>query len=276
MADELHSEHYDVNVGHDLQPGDPPVATIVVPPEENHHETHEAIEEDKAAQRKEEREEREGVDVVSHSDLFYWWPIWAVGYLFAAVTWFTGQAIAVGAAPPEMIHPNNSWGVIYIGVIFFVIVISNVSLRGLISGMVIVTSLFIAVLLAWLDLWDTVLRLIPHVNVHMSFGFYMVLSTLVFILWAASTFIFDRLTYWRVEAGQVRKEYLIGGGEESYDTTGLVLEERHDDLFRHWILGLGSGDLHMKVANKMHDLPNVLLANRKAARIQKLIKRKPD
>jgi len=276
MADELQNGHYDVNVGHDLQPDDPPVATVVVPPEESHPEVHEATEEDEAAQRKEEREEREGVDVVSHSDLFYWWPIWAVGYAFAAVTWFTGEAISIGHGTPEMIHPNNSWGVIYTCVIFFVILITNISLRGLISGMVIVTSLFIAVLLAWLDLWNTVLSLIPHVNVHMSFGFYMVLSTLVFILWAVNTFIFDRVTYWRVEAGQVRKEYLIGGGEESYDTTGLVLEERHDDLFRHWVLGLGSGDLHMKVANKMHDLPNVLLANRKAARIQKLIKRKPD
>src|SRR5688572_22361837 len=32
--------------------------------------------------------------IISHSTLFYWWPVWAIGFLMAAITAFSGQRMA--------------------------------------------------------------------------------------------------------------------------------------------------------------------------------------
>jgi hypothetical protein len=32
-------------------------------------------------------------------------------------------------------------------------------------------------------------------------------------------------------------------GETAYEILGMVVHKRHDDAFRHWLLGFGSGDL---------------------------------
>jgi len=280
MADDIRHE-YDLNVGQDVQPPvgvvitEPPSAAAEAVAASNELDREEQRDEQRAA-RREARDQRDRVSIISHSPIFYWWPVWAFGYLFAAITWSTGEFVTIGNLPPELIHRSNGPGLIYTLIIFFVILVTSISLRGWISGMVVMSGLFVAVLLAWLGLWDEILLLIPHINVHMNFGFYMVLSTLILALWLVTTFVFDRLSFWRVEAGQVTREHLVGGGEKSYDTGGLILEERHDDLFRHWVLGLGSGDIRMKIAGQMYDLPNVLFAGRKVVKIQKLIKRKPD
>jgi hypothetical protein len=34
------------------------------------------------------------IKIVSHSDLFYWWPVWAVGFLMAALTYQHGHRVA--------------------------------------------------------------------------------------------------------------------------------------------------------------------------------------
>src|SRR5579863_9624825 len=31
------------------------------------------------------------IRIISHSTLFYWWPVWALGFLMALVTLFSGQ-----------------------------------------------------------------------------------------------------------------------------------------------------------------------------------------
>src|SRR5262245_66404077 len=39
--------------------------------------------------------ERNEVVVVSHSNLFYWWPVWACGFLMALITWIDGHLMYV-------------------------------------------------------------------------------------------------------------------------------------------------------------------------------------
>src|SRR4051812_18415919 len=34
------------------------------------------------------------ITIVSHSTLFYWWPVWAVGFLVAALTYLDGHVMA--------------------------------------------------------------------------------------------------------------------------------------------------------------------------------------
>jgi hypothetical protein len=38
---------------------------------------------------------RREIKLISHSMLFYWWPIWVCGYLLAAITYFDGTRLAI-------------------------------------------------------------------------------------------------------------------------------------------------------------------------------------
>ena len=66
----------------------------------------------------------------------------------------------------------------------------------------------------------------------------------------------------------------IGGGETVYGTTGMVVQKQRGDLFRHWILGFGSGDLIVRPsgAHSAIEMPNVLQVGRVVRQIEQLIK----
>src|SRR4051812_1474492 len=42
--------------------------------------------------------DRTAIKIVSHSMLFYWWPVWAAGLVMAALTYFEGSRMAI--VPP--------------------------------------------------------------------------------------------------------------------------------------------------------------------------------
>jgi hypothetical protein len=160
-----------------------------------------------------------------------------------------------------------------------VILITNIHLRGLASVIAVLSMMFIAVLFAYLGWWDHILSWLPNLSVHMNLGFYIFFSTLVFLVWAFTVFIYDRLSYFTIRPGQIVQEFVIGGAEKSYDTHGMVFEKVREDLFRHWILGLGSGDLHIGTTGARKEelhIPNVLFVDWKVDRIQKMIATRPN
>ena len=145
----------------------------------------------------------------------------------------------------EWINPSKDLGVIFTLVFFLVILITNVTVRGLSSLVVILVIVLGVVLVLYFGWWDQLTNAFNAISIHMNMGFYVCFSTLIFLVWAISTFVYDRLSYWRVTPGQITHEFLIGGAAKSYDTRGMVFEKERNDLFRHWILGLGSGDLNI-------------------------------
>jgi hypothetical protein len=111
----------------------------------------------------------------------------------------------------------------------------------------------------------------------MNAGGYLAFAVPLCLIWAFSTFVYDRYTYLIVTRGQVRIRKEIGGGELAVDATGLLLTKERDDLFRHWLLGLGTGDLHVKTSapsNLDFELNNVILIGLKLARVQELLREK--
>ena len=79
--------------------------------------------------------------------------------------------------------------------------------------------------------------------------------------------------------GQFKVCTEIGGGEKVFDTIGMKLEKRRSDLFRHWILGLGSGDLIVKTTGAQahqFEMDNVLFVGRKVQQIEEMIRKIPD
>jgi hypothetical protein len=86
--------------------------------------------------------------VVSHSNLFYWWPVWVVGYLMTIFTWSYGETIVLGDASLR-IHASNNMGVLFLLTLFMVIMITNIAVRGLASLVVILLLTLAAVLMAY-------------------------------------------------------------------------------------------------------------------------------
>jgi hypothetical protein len=214
------------------------------------------------------------INIYGHSNLLYWWPAWAFGFLFALLN--AGQEQFLATA--EGARPSSALGLTFVSILLLLIVFSNVRLRGINSVVVLLSVAFIAVLLAWFGWWDDIAKLIPYLSVHMNTGFYLVFSTGLLITWLMMFLVFDRLTYWRVRPGQMTEERLIGGGAESFDTNSLRFQKHRADFFRV-VLGLGAGDLRATTpggSGAAIEIPNVLFVDRKVHAIERLISVKPE
>lgn len=215
--------------------------------------------------------------LISHSNVFYWWPAWVAGYGMAVVSYMQGAPVLSGAESISYVHPSNNPGLIFIGMMTLLIIFTNAKLRGIYSVLTLVATAFVVVLFAWLDWWDDIFEFIPNLSARANMGFYFVFATAVLIIWLMGFFIFDRISYWRVRPGQLMESRLIGSGAHTHDTNGLLFEKREQDWFRHLLLGLGAGDLRLTAPNKdVIDIPNVLFVDRKVKAIERLIAVKPD
>lgn len=216
--------------------------------------------------------------IYSHSSLLYWWPVWVVGYVMALVTYAEGHGYQVGQSP-TWIHPSSNLGLIFFVTLILVIVITNFSVRGMASGMVIMGIVLLTVLLAFVGWWDEVFRWFGGLEIHLDLGAYFWFSTMMLVLWAVTLFGLDRLSYWEVTPGQLTYKTHLGGGSKSYTAQGMGLEKYRDDLFRHWLLGLGSGDLQILTSGATRqqiDVRNVLFVSSKVKAMQALVAAVPE
>jgi hypothetical protein len=224
----------------------------------------------------------EKVVIITHSPLFYWWPVWAVGFLMAGVSWWqglqvafvppgtvaerkvqlaghegprdiliapAGQSLPAASGSDELKQPqlrmavSNNPGVLWMMTLCIVIVITHVQLRG-VSWLIAIILIGAAVgLLAGLGLWDAILQSVRFIDIHISALGYLSISLFLFVLWLVMFLVVDRLKYMVFTRGQVRVRRVIGEGEKIFDTRGMVFQRHRDDLFRHWLLGFGTADL---------------------------------
>lgn len=271
--------------------------------------------------------------IVSHCSLFYWWPVWAVGFIMFIISMFGGHRLAVvpsgtsawkekvkvdptdddkkaaernkkldlnkmrdaliyplgeEIAPdpsdknrPENPHlhmsSNKNLGVLFCAVLLLVIVITNIPLRGLWSVIVIVLIISLSIIFALLEWWDTILTWLSFLDIRINAAGYLVISLTLFVLWLVVMLLFDRQLYIVFTSGQMRVRQEIGEAETAFDTSGMTVQKQRSDLFRHWILGLGSGDLIVKTSganSQEFHLPNVLFIGRKVKEIEDLLRQK--
>ncbi len=219
--------------------------------------------------------------IYSHSSILYWWPVWFVGFILTAVTYMYGtpHQLEPGGHPRELIHPSSNLGVVYFAVIFMVILITNLSVRGLASVIVILSGAFLTLALAYLGWWDAIFSWFGDLSIHMTLGGYFWFSTLLFVAWVVIVFGVDRVSYWEVTPGQLTRQSLLGAGSQSYNTQGMAMQKHREDLFRHWLLGFGSGDLVISTSGaiaKQINMPNVAFVGSKVDEVQRLISTIPD
>ena len=196
----------------------------------------------------------------------------------AAITHFQGKEIPLGAST-TLIHESSNLGLIYLLVVFIVILVTNYSVRGLASGIVIMGLVLTFVLLLYFNLWESFFGWFLRKKIYLNDGGYLWFSTLIFAMWTIVVFGLDRTSYWQIEPGQLTHESLFGSGSKSYNTQGMMLEKRQDDLFRHWLLGFGSGDMQVRTSGATReqiDIGNVLFVSSKIAAMQRLIAESPE
>jgi hypothetical protein len=269
-----------------------------------------------AAKQAQQSPQKRQIIIVSHSNLFYWWPVWALGFLLTLVSWW-GERMAIvpddtvtkraivpvlgekgneklqersililpdritekelkeQRQPTLHISGNKNVGVLFVAVLLLVIFITNIPLRGLWSFVVIIFIIFLTIIFAIMGWWAIIFDWLSWLDIRINMAGYLVISTVLFALWIIVFFFFDRQMYMVVEHGQLRVCQAIGDGETSYDTTGMTTMKQRSDLFRHWVLGLGSGDLVVKTAGahpvEIH-MNNVLFVGRKHAEIEEMLR----
>ena len=218
------------------------------------------------------------IRIYSHSMIFYWWPVWVVGYLLALVTLIQGQPTDF-ADTQVMIHPSRSLGVIFTFTFLLVIVMTHFAVRGVASITVIIAAIAATLFLAYVGWWDSVLRAVGNLAIYMNLGFYVFFSTALFLIWAFEAFVMCHFDYYVVRPGQLMHYTFLGGGEDTFDTRGMSVIKMQSDVFRHYILGLGSGDLHVAATGARSAnfvIHNVLFVGQKLEKIQMLVALKPD
>lgn len=176
--------------------------------------------------------------------------------------------------PTYYVAKSKGWGTVFVVILLIVTFITNVTLRGLWSFLVLIVLVMVSLLATAAGWWEGILARLGQMAVYLNLGGYLLISLVLFTLWALHLFIFDRQTYMIFTPGQVRLCLEIGGGETVYDTSGMVVQKERGDLFRHWVLGFGSGDLiirPMGVANPIN-LTNVLHVGRVVRAIELMVK----
>jgi hypothetical protein len=241
--------------------------------------------------------------------LFYWWPVWAFGLVMAGLTGLDGHRLAIVPAGTQVVEDfdggrealvlpagthlpqdpatgkprepylraarYSGYGVVFFVLLLLVVFITNVPIRGLWSVVAIVIVLLGTVILALLGWWDDIFEAMAHSRVYLNAFGYLALSVPLLVLWLLVVLFFDRQTYMIFTPGQMRVHQEIGDGEVTYDTLGMVVAKRRSDLFRHWLLGLGSGDLVVKTAGasaRELEMHNVLFVGGKLQLVQQMLK----
>jgi hypothetical protein len=269
-------------------------------------------------------EEKKEIKIYGHSMLFYWWPIWAFGFILGILTLFNktymvvvphdaearrnwrvetgkdkydtreGVLLENSDDPRKHLAPNaeakdleqppvlklhmtahKSYGVLFAIVLLVVIVVTSVPLRGMWSVLVIAVIVMLALIFALFGVWDKILAGIALLDIRINAGGYFFISTVLLIIWLLAFQVFDRRTYMIFSPRQITVCLALGNAEMSFEPTGAVINKAPSDLFRHWILGGGSGDLEVRTAGanaQIIQMHNVLNIGRKLAMAQKMLR----
>lgn len=256
------------------------------------------------------------IRIYGHTKLFYWWPVWVLGLIFALLTWIDGERLAIIPATSKIEKQGDSYvitaeskgkasldldqamerqkgnvlpfkvrvtsrqsiGAVFVIVLLLVVLITNVPLRGLWSVVVLVTLGLGTIIFSLAGWWEPIFRALGDLHIHINMAGYLFIGLGLLILWVFTMYFFDRQVYMIFTPGQLRVCEEIGAGEHVYDTMGMVLQRQRNDLFRHWILGLGSGDLIVRTSGaQTHEvhMENVLNVNSKVRAIEEMMRDKP-
>src|SRR5262249_670625 len=179
--------------------------------------------------------------------------------------------------PRLRVARSNSLGSVFVTVLLLVLLITNVRFSGVWSLVLIMLVVLLSVVFAFLGIWDHILRFVGSSDIHITAAGYLCLAASIFLVWLAVLLFYDRMNYATFGRGQFTIHHAFGAGATTYEVQGLSLEKKRDDLFRHWLLGMGSGDLVIRTGGvnaRTFELPNVLFVGSKLVTAQRLLQQR--
>jgi hypothetical protein len=147
----------------------------------------------------------------------------------------------------------------------------------MVSVVAVVAVVALAVAFAWFGWWGEILGFLGGLEIRLNAAGYLCIGVPLFLAWLAVVLVYDRQHYVIFGPGQIRYVLEVGDGEVVMPAEGAIVEKKRSDLFRHWVLGLGSGDLVIRSGGPGGPtivLENVLHIRRKLAVIDKLLREK--
>ncbi|NBO91806.1 MAG: hypothetical protein EBV06_05775 [Planctomycetia bacterium] len=231
--------------------------------------------------------------IVSHSFILYWWPVWAIGFVMALWTYLDGHVIVLVPdeaiifdhevilpergmiyATGERVARSRIPGVVFVVTLLTITVLSHSYLRGpwsLLIGAFVIALLF---LISWLDLWEPLWRWLKLFRVHINLGGYVILSSVLFVVWFINVVVLDGRRCLIVSKRQVRLRDEWGNDEHTFDTALTTVDQQPSDWFR-WLIGWGAGDLIIRTSgpnSQEIELKNVIGVGRCVSAIQQRLK----
>jgi hypothetical protein len=225
------------------------------------------------------------VRVYPHSLILYWWVVWVYGFFCALLTWAQGETFTIGGGKPLLIHPSPWVGVSFTMLLLFVVLATTVKARG-VGSIILILLLGAAVAgTQFVMSIEGLFKTPPAILVHMNLAFYMMISSVLLVVWVVIIFGFDRLSYWRFRGAQIERVQrfasVVGRAPESYSVMHVRLTRFSDDILDHKILGLGivglgTSDIEGKIAifgggNEVFRIENVWRATRTLRQIQAMM-----
>jgi hypothetical protein len=171
----------------------------------------------------------------------------------------------------------NGLGVAFVITLLAVAISSTVIFRGMVSVVVFLTLMVTAVALGWFGWWGNIVQLIGGLEIRINAAGYLCIGIPLFLAWLGVVCLYDRMHYVIFGRGQIRYVLEVGDSEIVMPSSGAVVEKKRNDAFRHWVLGLGSGDLVIRSggANSPSiELKNVVQIHRKLQVVDKLLREK--
>jgi hypothetical protein len=252
--------------------------------------------------------------VYGHSNLLYWWPVWLVSFILAGVTYAEGNQMAIvpqrtevrhdlrvdgdardalvappgrsfAAVPEEgrqtlpgmTVSSNNNLGVLFVATLLIVAVASTILLRGLVSLVAVVAIIAMIVTFALFGWWNSILAFLGGLDIRMNAAGYLCVAIPMFVAWVLVVGLYDRQAYVVFDQGQIRYVREVGDSEVVIQSEGAVVEKKRNDVFRHFLLGFGTGDLQIRTGGQNAqtiELENVINVSRKLAVIDQMVKEK--
>jgi hypothetical protein len=218
--------------------------------------------------------------VHQHSDLLYWWVVWAYGLFCALLTYLRGTYVTLATAhKPVLIYPGAWLGISFVFLMLFVLVFTNARARG-VKSLVLFLILVVAGLIVQLTAgWTEILQFFPLLLVHMNLAFYLLLSSVLLAAWLFVVLGTDHSVFWEFGPNSIAKKYRFTGAAESYTSPQVETSRQSDDIFVHrllglWFLGFGTGDIEIRFSTAGSGQKVIFLKNVwRAAHVEKEINR---
>jgi hypothetical protein len=220
--------------------------------------------------------------VHQHSDLLYWWVVWAYGLLCAVITWLRGTPVTLAEGhKPVLIYPGAWLGISFVALVLFVLVFTNARARGVKSLVLFLLLIVVGLVVQMTAGWTEILQVFPLLLVHMNLAFYLLFSGILLAAWLLVVLGTDHSVYWEFGPNSIAKKYWFTDAAESYTSPQVETSRQSDDIFVHrllglWFLGFGTGDIEVRFSTagsgqKVYFLKNVWRAARVEREINHLV-----